>query len=89
MKTIIEEAIQAFADRHNDRCLKISECKCHAFILRAQDYESIVEKRIKNEVAAWLAEEKDRWVIEKNQSEMAEWIESIFTHAIKFMEAKK
>jgi len=89
MKTIIDEAIQAFADRHNDRCLKITQCKCNSLIMRAHDYEAVIEKRIKSELGGWLSEERDRWVIGKNQSEMAEWIESIFNHAIKYMEAKK
>ena len=89
MKTIIEEAVQAFSDRHNDRCLEITDCECQELILRANKYEAIVEKRIRNELAAWLNEEKDRWVYDKDRSPLADWIASIWDNVIRYVEVKK
>ena len=89
MKTIIEEAIQAFSDRHEDRCLKITSCQCQALILRANKYEANIENRIRNELAAWLNEEKDRWVFNKDRSPLADWVASIWDNVIKYVENKK
>jgi hypothetical protein len=89
MKTIIDEAVEAFADRHNDRCLSITLCSCHDLIVRAREYELIIESRIKSEVAGWMNEEKQRWIMGKDKSHLVEWIESVWDNAIKFVEAKK
>ena len=89
MKTIIDEAVEAFADRHNDRCLSSTKCSCHDLILRARDYELSIENRIKNELADWMDEEKQRWIMGKDKSHFAEWVESVWDNAIKFVEAKK
>jgi len=88
VKTIIEEAIQAFEDLHNDRCLSAYECDHIALIVRARDYEAGIEKRIKSELAVTLAEERDRWVFGKSKSSFAEWVESIFNNTIRFLEGK-
>jgi len=90
VKTIIEEAVQAFEDRHNDRCLSINECDCMDLVIRANRYEESIESRIRSEVADLLEQEKRRWIPESdNRGALADWIESVFNNAINFTAAKR
>lgn len=89
MKTIIEEAINAFQLVHDDRCLlHFSKCGHQDLIRRAKDYEKGVETRIASEVAGKLEEVKNDWLAVKEipDGSLASWIAIVFDVAIKFCE---
>jgi hypothetical protein len=90
MRTIIEEAAQAFEDRHDDRCLNVTECFCVDFVSRINAYEKTLERQLRDELVDFIKEEKHQWLPEnKDRGALADWIESIFNNVIKFAEAKK
>ena len=84
MKTIIEEAIDAFQMNHDDRCL--GNCNHNELITRAKNYERRIQKDISEDVATRLEEVRDDWLItaEIREGSYAAFIQLIFDVAAKF-----
>ena len=84
MKTIIEEAIDAFQMNHDDRCL--GNCNHTELITRAKNYERRIQKDIGEDVATRLEEVRDDWLItaEIREVSYAAFIQLIFDVAAKF-----
>ena len=86
MKTIIEEAIDAFQSVHNDRCLPKTKCEHKDLIDRAKSYERTIQKNIANELAVKFEQVRDDWLIVNDIQEgtLASWIKLVFDVAIKY-----
>ena len=84
MKTIIEEAIDSFKMNHDDRCLE--KCNHAELIKRAQDYEKLVERNIRAQIAQELDLVRQDWIVteELRPDSYASQIDHILNIAIKF-----
>ena len=84
MKTIIEEAIDAFQMNHNDRC--VGNCNHNELITRAKNYERRIQKDLGEDLAVKLEEVRDDWLIRADVREgsLAAFIDLIFNVAAKF-----
>jgi len=88
MKSIIDEAIDAFNKNHEDRCLQnILHCEHGKLIRRMKQYEHELEQPIRQEIAEQLAENRDFWIAAKSPDEASAFTwayRNIFDLAIKF-----
>jgi hypothetical protein len=88
MKSIIDEAIDAFNQNHEDRCLgNIIHCSHGKQIRRMKQYEHELEQPVRQEIANKLAENRNHWIAAKTPSEASvfTWaLNDIFELAIKF-----
>ena len=86
MKTIIEEAIDAFQANHTDRCLSNTQCNHADLIERVKNYENQIEKNIGQDIAVRLEEVRDDWLnrAELKEGSFAAYIDLIFNVAAKF-----
>ena len=86
MKTIIEEAIDAFQMNHDDRCIG-KGCGHQDLIDRAKNYERRIQKDLADDLSAKLEGVKDSWLDTANikDGSYAGFIEHIFNVAIKFL----
>ena len=84
MKTIIEEAIDAFKMNHDDRC--VGKCQHNELIERTKNYERRIQKDIGEDVATRLEEVRDDWLMraELKEGSFAAFIDLIFNVAAKF-----
>lgn len=92
MKTITQEAIQAFTDRHYDRHLgEMNECGCDALIVRAKEYEAGAEQIVRAEIGAKLEKLRDEWLddFSNEKGPVAIWIAVVFEAALKFCNGGK
>ena len=88
MKSIIDEAIDAFNKNHEDRCLQnILHCEHGKLIRRMKQYEHELEQPLRQEIAEQLAENRDYWIAAKSPDEASAFTwayRNIFDLAIKF-----
>jgi hypothetical protein len=98
MKSIIDEAINAFNQNHEDRCLdNIIQCEHGIKISMMKKYQREVnhlwkeqrdrEQPIRQEIANKLAENRNHWIAAKtpNEASAFTWaLNDIFNLAIKF-----
>jgi len=88
MKSIIDEAIDAFNQNHEDRCLgNILDCEHGNLIRRMKQYEHESEGPVRQDIANKLAENRDYWIAAKDPSEASAFtwaFNNIFELAIKF-----
>lgn len=97
MKTIIQEAIEAFEFEHEFRNCKDkkkhdkSPCQHKQLIERAKNYEKGIENKIAYDIAVRIAEVRDSWLDKPNirEGSYAAFIESVFGVAIKMLEEIK
>lgn len=88
MKSIIDEAIDAFNQNHEDRCLQnIIHCEHGKLIRRMKQYEHELEQPVREEIANKLAENRDHWIAAKDSADASQFtwaLKNIFDLAIKF-----
>jgi len=95
VKTILEEAADAFRNMHEAFCLEMDMKKCklnhHDLIKRLEEYEKGIEARIRSEVAGDLEEARDFLVLTKEPEEgtAAMWIRFAFDKAVGFLKEEK
>lgn len=96
MKTIIEEAIDAFQFKHDftncdGKNKAKNPCNHYELIERARNYESRIQRSLAIDLINKLKIIKDGWLDKPNIKEgsYAAFIELIFNVAIKFLEETK
>jgi hypothetical protein len=95
VKTIIQEAIDAFEYEHLHACKTSDMAKCQRnhrqLIKRAQEYEASIERTIAADIAVRVAQVRDGWLDKPNirEGSYAAFIESVFGVAIKMLEEMK
>lgn len=94
MESIIEIAVQEIERNHLLSCRggsKNCSLKHAQKIRQLREYDKIIERRVRSEIAGDFLEARDFWftTAEAERGELAEWIKVIFDIGVKFIEGEK